>query len=49
MNCVIMNIAIIRYNSKLEYKVVSIDLITQFHEPRDYEYWSYKLYFKLKS
>ena len=49
MNYLIMNIAIIRYISNLEYKVISLDSITRFHEPRDYEYWSYKLYFKLKS
>ena len=48
MNRVIMNIEIKRYTSKSEYKVISIDLITWFHEPRDYEYWNHKIYFKIK-
>ena len=35
---VIMNIGLVRYISNSKYKVISIDLITRFHEPRDYEY-----------
>ena len=41
MNRVIMNIEILRHISNSKYKVISIDLNTQFDEPRDYEYWSY--------
>jgi len=43
-----MNIGIIRYISNSKYNVILIDLITPFHEPRDYEYWNYKTYLKLK-
>ena len=48
MNRVIMNIGIIRYILNSKYKVISIDLITRFHERRDYEYWNYDIYFKFK-
>ena len=48
MNRVIMKIGIIRYTLNSKYKVISIDLITRFHEQRVYEYWNYKIYFKFK-
>ena len=48
MNHMNMNIGIIIYISKSKYKDTSLYLIKRFHEPRDYEYWNYKIYFKLK-
>jgi len=48
MNRVIMIIGILKYISNSKYKVISLDLIMQFHEPRDYEYWNYKIYLKIK-
>ena len=45
MNRVIMNNGIIIYISNSKYKAISIYVITQFDEPRDYEYWNYKIYF----
>ena len=48
MNRVVMNIAIIRYITNSKSKVLSIDLIKRFHEPRDYKYRNYKINFKFK-
>ena len=48
MNRVNMNIGILGYISNSKYKVISIELIMQFHEPCDYEYWNYKIYLKIK-
>ena len=48
MNRVNMNIGIIKYIFNLKHTVISIGLITWFHEPRDYEYWNYEIYFKFK-
>ena len=36
MNRVNMNIGIIKYILNLKHIVISIDLMTWFHEPRDY-------------
>ena len=43
MKRMFMNIGIKRYISNSKYKVNSIDLMTRFHEPRDYGYWNYKI------
>ena len=48
MNRLLMNIGIISYISNSKYKVISINLITRFQEPRDYEYLNNKIYFKIK-
>ena len=48
MNRMNMNIGIIIYISKSKYKDTSLYLIKRFHEPRDYEYWNYMIYFKFK-
>ena len=47
MNRMIMNIGIIRYTFNSKYEVISMYLITRFHEPRDFEYCNYKIYFIL--
>ena len=47
MNRVINNIGIERNISNSKYKVISIDLITRFQESHDYEYWNYKICFKI--
>ena len=46
MNHVNMNIGIIKYIFYLKHIVISIDLITWFNDPHDYEYWNYETYFK---
>ena len=45
MNLMIMNNEIVRHMSNSKYKRISIDLIAESNEPRDYEYWNYKIYF----
>ena len=46
MNRVIINIGLIVYIIDSKYIVISIISITHFQEPRDYKYWTYKIYFK---
>ena len=48
MNSVIINIGLIRYILNSKYKMISIYLITQFHEQRDYRYWTIMIYFEFK-
>ena len=48
MNRVIMNIGIIIYTFNSKFKVISIDLVTQFHDQRDLEYWYCNIYLKFK-
>ena len=48
MNSVIIDIEILRYILNSKYKIISIYLITQFHEQRDYIYWINKIYFEFK-
>ena len=48
MNSVIINIGLIRYILNSKYKIMSIYLITRFHEHRDYIYWTIAIYFELK-
>ena len=48
MNSVIIDIEILRYILNSKYKIISIYLITQFHEQRDYRYWINKIYFEFK-
>ena len=46
MNCVIMNIVLIRYILNSKYIVISVDLITRFRKLHYHEYWTYKIYFE---
>ena len=48
MNNMIINIGLIRYILNSKYKIMSIYLITQFTEQRDYGYWTITIYFELK-
>ena len=48
MNSVIIDIGLIRYILISKYKIISIYLITRFHEQRDYRYWTITIYFELK-
>ena len=48
MNRMIMNNEIVRHISNSKYKRISIDLIAESNEPRDYEYWNYMIYIKIK-
>ena len=40
MNSVILDIGILRYILNTKYEIISIYLITRFHEQRDYRYWT---------
>ena len=48
MNSVIIDVGLIRYILNSKYKIISIYLITRFHEQRDYRYWTIKIYFQTK-
>ena len=48
MNSVIIDIEILRYILNSKYKIISIYLITQFHEQHDYRNWINKIYFEFK-
>ena len=48
MNSVIIDIRLLRFILNSKYRIISIYLITRFHEHCDYEYWTNKIYFELK-
>ena len=48
MNSVIIELGLLQYILNLKYKIISIYLVTRFHEQRDYRYWTIKIYFELK-
>ena len=48
MNSVIIDIELLRYILNSKYKIISIYLITRFHEQRDYRYWTITIYFEFK-
>ena len=48
MNSVIIDIELLRYILNSKYRIISIYLITRFHEQRDYRYWTITIYFELK-
>ena len=45
MNSEGIDIGLLRYILKAKYKIISIYLITQFHEQRDYRYWTITIHF----
>ena len=49
MNHVTINIGLKRNILDSNYKAISIISITRLHEPRDYKYWTYKIYFNFKN
>ena len=48
MNSVIIDIGLLQYILNSKYKIISIYLITRFHEQRDYRYWTITIYFEFK-
>ena len=48
MNSLIIDIELLRYIFNSKHKIISIYLITRFHEQRDYKYWTNKIYFEFK-
>ena len=48
MNSVVIDIGLLRYISNQKYVIISIYLITRFHEQRDYGYWTITIYFEFK-
>ena len=44
MNSVIIDIELLRYILNSQYKIISIYLITRYHEQRDYSYWTITIY-----
>ena len=40
MNSVIIDIGLLRHILNSKYKTIYVYLITQFHEQRDYRYWT---------
>ena len=49
MNSVIINIGQIRYIFNSKYRIMSIYLITRFHEQHDFRYWTITINFELKN
>ena len=47
MNSVIIDTGLLQYILNSKYKIISIYLIMQFYELRDYRYWTITIYFEL--
>ena len=48
MKSVIIDIGLLRYILNSKYDIIFIYLIMQFHEQREYTYWTFMIYFEYK-